>query len=65
MIAAALGLGILVGATAGWVEGALDDALMRVTDLFFAFPPLVLAMAISAALGPSLRNAVIAAIVVW
>jgi peptide/nickel transport system permease protein len=65
VIAAALGLGILVGATAGWVEGALDDALMRVTDLFFAFPPLVLAMAITAALGPSLRNAVIAAIVVW
>jgi peptide/nickel transport system permease protein len=65
VIAAALGLGILVGATAGWVEGALDDALMRVTDLFFAFPPLVLAMAIAAALGPSLRNAVIAAIVVW
>jgi peptide/nickel transport system permease protein len=65
VIAAALGLGILVGATAGWVEGALDDALMRVTDLFFAFPPLVLAMAITAALGPSLQNAVIAAIVVW
>jgi peptide/nickel transport system permease protein len=65
VIAAALGLGILVGATAGWIGGTLDDALMRVTDLFFAFPPLVLAMAITAALGPSLRNAVIAAIVVW
>ena len=38
---------------------------MRATDLFFAFPPLVLAMAITAALGPSLTNAVIAAIVVW
>ena len=35
------------------------------TDLFFAFPPLVLAMAVSAALGPSLQNAVIAAIIVW
>ncbi len=65
VIAAALGLGIVVGASAGWGGGMLDEALMRLTDLFFAFPPLVLAMAISASLGPSLRNAVIAAIVVW
>jgi peptide/nickel transport system permease protein len=65
VIAAALGLGILVGATAGWTRGLVDEALMRLTDLFFAFPPLVLAMAIAAALGPSLQNAVIAAIVVW
>jgi peptide/nickel transport system permease protein len=65
VIAAALGLGILVGAGAGWARGTVDEALMRVTDLFFSFPPLVLAMAISAALGPSLRNAVVAAIVVW
>jgi peptide/nickel transport system permease protein len=65
VIAAALGLGILVGAGAGWARGVLDETLMRVTDLFFSFPPLVLAMAISAALGPSLRNAVVAAIVVW
>jgi len=65
VIAAAIALGILIGAAAGWVRGAVDEALMRLTDLFFAFPPLVLAMAISAALGPSLRNAVIAAIVVW
>jgi peptide/nickel transport system permease protein len=65
VIAAAIALGILIGAAAGWVRGAVDETLMRLTDLFFAFPPLVLAMAISAALGPSLRNAVIAAIVVW
>jgi peptide/nickel transport system permease protein len=65
VIAAAIVLGILIGASAGWVRGTVDEALMRLTDLFFAFPPLVLAMAISAALGPSLRNAVVAAIVVW
>ena len=65
VIAAAIVIGVLVGATAGWFRGAIDEALMRVTDLFFAFPPLVLAMAIAAALGPSLENAVIAAIVVW
>lgn len=57
--------GLIVGATAGWFGGQVDEVLMRLTDLFFAFPPLVLAMAVSAALGPSLRNAVIAAIIVW
>jgi peptide/nickel transport system permease protein len=65
VIAAAVVLGILVGATSGWVGGRVDEVLMRITDLFFAFPPLILAMAIAAALGPSLQNAVIAAIIVW
>jgi peptide/nickel transport system permease protein len=65
VITAAVVLGILVGATSGWFGGRVDEVLMRITDLFFAFPPLILAMAIAAALGPSLQNAVIAAIIVW
>jgi peptide/nickel transport system permease protein len=65
VIAAALVIGIVVGALAGWCRATVDEVLMRATDLFFAFPPLVLAMAITAALGPSLSNAVIAAVVVW
>jgi peptide/nickel transport system permease protein len=65
VIAAALAIGVVVGALAGWCRGTVDELLMRATDLFFAFPPLVLAMAITAALGPSLTNAVVAAIVVW
>jgi peptide/nickel transport system permease protein len=65
VIVAAVTLGVAVGAVAGWRGGHVDDGLMRLTDLFFSFPPLVLAMAISAALGPSLQNAVVAAIVVW
>lgn len=65
VIVTALLIGIAVGGVAGWKGGTVDEVLMRVTDLFFAFPALVLAMAVSAALGPSLRNAVIAAIVVW
>ncbi|HEX8967377.1 MAG TPA: ABC transporter permease [Chloroflexota bacterium] len=65
VIVAAVVLGIVIGATSGWLGGRIDEALMRLTDLFFAFPPLILAMAIAAALGPSLRNAVIAAIIVW
>jgi peptide/nickel transport system permease protein len=59
-------LGTLVGLVAGYAGGWLDEALMRLTDVFFAFPALILAMAISGALGPSLTNAMIAiAVVSW
>lgn len=58
--------GALVGLIAGYIRGWADEALMRVTDIFFAFPSLILAMAIAGALGPSLRNALIAvAVVSW
>lgn len=53
-------LGITVGLCAGYFGGRIDSVLMRVTDMFMAFPQLILAMAISAALGPSLRNAIVA-----
>jgi peptide/nickel transport system permease protein len=65
IIASAVGLGTLIGAVAGYVGGVFDDAVMRVTDLFFAFPALVLALAIAGALGPSLTNAMLAVSVVW
>ena len=59
-------VGISVGIIAGYRGGWLDEALMRVTDIFFAFPSLILAMAIAGALGPSLQNALIAvAVVTW
>ncbi len=58
--------GTLVGMVAGYLGGWWDEAIMRVTDIFFAFPSLILAMAIAGALGPSLRNALIAvAAVSW
>jgi peptide/nickel transport system permease protein len=58
--------GSLVGLIAGYVRGWADEVLMRVTDIFFAFPGLILAMAIAGALGPSLQNALIAvAVVSW
>jgi peptide/nickel transport system permease protein len=60
------GLGTFVGLVAGYSGGWLDEVLMRLTDVFFAFPALILAMAISGALGPSLTNAMIAiAAVSW
>lgn len=59
-------IGFLIGATAGYVGGWLDVVLMRTTDIFLAFPGLVLALAFSAALGPGIENAVIAiALTAW
>jgi peptide/nickel transport system permease protein len=59
-------LGTFVGLIAGYTGGWLDEGLMRLTDVFLAFPALILAMAISGALGPSLTNAMIAiAVVTW
>ncbi len=59
-------VGGLVGLLAGLLGGFWDDLLMRLTDIFLAFPALILAMAISAALGPSLTNVMIAvAAVSW
>jgi peptide/nickel transport system permease protein len=53
-------VGSLLGVLAGYLGGWIDEALMRVTDIFFAFPALILAMAIAGALGPNLQNALIA-----
>ena len=58
-------VGLLVGASAGYVGGIYDLLIMRVADITLAFPPIVLAMAIAAVLGPSLNNALIAMIIVW
>ena len=57
-------IGTLIGALAGYVGGIWDEILMRLTELYLAFPTIILAMAITAALGPSIRNAVLALIVV-
>ena len=61
----ALAVGMLVGCTAGYAGGVVDEALMRLTDLFLAFPALILAMAVAGALGPSLFNSLIALGVAW
>ncbi|MFN3672559.1 MAG: nickel transporter permease [Bosea sp. (in: a-proteobacteria)] len=59
-------IGLLIGAASGYLGGWVDRALMRITDIFLAFPRLVLALAFVAALGPGLENAVIAiAITAW
>ncbi|EEQ92837.1 ABC transporter permease [Brucella intermedia] len=53
-------IGLVVGTTAGYMGGWVDTALMRIVDIFLAFPSLVLALAFAAALGPGIENAVIA-----
>ncbi|MFQ3534931.1 MAG: ABC transporter permease subunit [Aggregatilineales bacterium] len=61
-----LTLGGLLGAFAGFFGGLIDDVIMRVADVTLAFPAVVLALAISALLGPSLNNAILAAcVVLW
>ena len=59
-------IGLAVGTVAGYAGGLLDAALMRITDIFLAFPRLILALAFVAALGPGIENAVLAiAITSW
>jgi peptide/nickel transport system permease protein len=65
VVASAIVIGTLAGVIAGYFGGVLDDAVMRITDMFLAFPGLILAMAIAAILRPSLTNALIAVAVTW
>jgi peptide/nickel transport system permease protein len=57
--------GTVLGALAGYSGGWLDEVIMRVTDVFLAFPPLLLAMTIAAVLQPSLQNAILAISMTW
>jgi len=53
-------IGVLIGTVAGYLGGWVDTVLMRITDIFLAFPRLILALAFVAALGPGIENAIIA-----
>ena len=52
--------GLLVGTVAGYFGGWTDEILMRITDIFLAFPKLILALALVAVLGPGMENAILA-----
>ncbi len=64
LVALAAAIGGTLGGIAGYLGGIVDEAIMRLADLVFAFPTIILAMAVAAALGPNLRNAVLAVVVV-
>jgi peptide/nickel transport system permease protein len=64
LVASSLVIGTILGAIAGYIGKAADEIIMRIADLVFAFPTIILAMVIAASLGPSLTNAVIAMLIV-
>lgn len=63
--AIAVCIGVPLGAIAGFIGGFVDEAIMRITDIFLAFPSLLLSLALVTALGPSLNNAIIAIAISW
>jgi peptide/nickel transport system permease protein len=65
VVALASIFGSLLGVFSGYIGGRVDELIMRITDIFFAVPYLILAMAIAAALGPSLVNTMISLAIVW
>lgn len=65
VVALAMAIGIPLGAVAGYRGGWIDQVLMRITEVFQSFPPLLLAMVFVAILGPSLFNAGLALAISW
>ncbi|WP_432349697.1 ABC transporter permease (plasmid) [Shinella yambaruensis] len=65
IVAFSLLIGLPVGLAAGYFGGWIDEALMRGTDVFLAFPALLLAVLMAAALGPGFLNSIIAVAVTW
>ncbi len=65
LISLASVIGTIVGLVSGYFGGWVDEVIMRLTDLIFAFPIIILAMTIATALGRSVINAVIAILIVW
>jgi peptide/nickel transport system permease protein len=64
LVGLAASIGGTIGALAGYFRGLVDGFFMRVVDLVFAFPPIILAMVVAAVLGRGLRNAALAIVVV-
>lgn len=65
VVVTAMAMGSAMGAVSGYLGGKIDEVMMRITDIFLAFPALILAMTIAAALGRNLTNLTIALIIVW
>jgi len=61
----AFGVGIVFGSIAGYAGGKVDDIMMRISEMIMSFPPLILAMVLAAAMGPSIINSVVAMAIIW
>lgn len=64
-VALSLVIGVPLGAVAGTSGGAVDEIIMRITDIFLSFPPMLLAILLVSMLGPSLNNAILAIALAW
>lgn len=65
VVALAVAIGAGLGALSGYVGGIFGAAIMRLVDVTLSFPPMLLAMAVAASLGPGLGNAAVAMVIVW
>jgi peptide/nickel transport system permease protein len=65
VIVCAVLIGSAMGAIAGYAGGFVDGAAMRLVDITLSFSPILLAMAVTASLGPGLENAAVAMVIVW
>jgi peptide/nickel transport system permease protein len=65
VVVASAVFGTLIGGIAAFARGKVEELIMRVTDLVMCFPPIILALAIAAALGIGTTNTIIAMLVVW
>lgn len=65
VVALSMLIGVPLGAFAGYYGGIIDEVIMRITDIFLAFPALLLAMVLSVTLGPNLMNAMFAIAIAW
>lgn len=65
IVLGALAIGITIGATAGYIGGVIDEAILRITDIFFAFPGLLLALVFAAIFGRTIQTLAIAVLLVW
>lgn len=61
----AAAFGIIIGALAGYAGGVIDEAILRITDIFFAFPGLLLALVFAAVFGRNITNLAFAVLLVW
>jgi ABC-type dipeptide/oligopeptide/nickel transport system permease subunit len=64
LVLISMGVGGILGSISGFFGGWIDTVIMRLVDLVFAFPPIILALVVTAVLGPSLQNAVFALVIV-
>jgi peptide/nickel transport system permease protein len=65
IVLASTAFGVALGAVAAWIGGKFDEAILRITDIFFAFPSLVLALVFAALFGRTIQTLTIAVLLVW